>query len=352
MAKKHFKKQAQRLSKKFRGRFSKNKFFEKRDYKTSDTVHTVTNGDENKPDKVIYMISDNEYDRVSVESIKILDSIDENVTPTVKLDEVPSVFSENIKTVVKKKKQSDIDKEIVNKFYRNQTPEMFTAIWNRFYYGVHSHAYKIYGDWDRAADAVQDTFQRAWEKRDMFDPEKGNYSTWLYTICYNICITNIKKETNDKIVDMDVSDIFENALYTNTNSDLSVTDQTYYTTSTDGVVEENTYDDIEKKMYDASIHEIENMEPLFQQIIELKDMKNLTLREIAEQLNLKESKVKNCYYKNKAILMDTLMNKYSDLYGIYKDALKEHNDSDELFTQYKDAGSQEDYITLMEELGY
>jgi DNA-directed RNA polymerase specialized sigma24 family protein len=85
------------------------------------------------------------------------------------------------------------------------------------------------------------------------------------------------------------------------------------------------------KMHDASINEILTMDPLFQVICKMKNQDDMTLREIAETLNMTESKVKNCYYKNKEVLKETLMEKYSDLYVVYRDASHDKDEEESAF---------------------
>lgn len=299
-----------------------------------------------KPDIFLEQVNNMVFSHVTTDSIQILNFMDKTMMKENSSDS-DDITNQNVQVICKKRKQSDIDREIVQKFYDNPTPEMFAMIWNRFYYGVHTHAYKIYGDWERAADAVQDTFQRAWEKKSSFDPSRGNYSTWLYTICYNICVSAIKKENSENCVDIDVSDIFDQTIYPNgLTSEIGFTDRVYYTTSTTGVIEENTYDDIEKKIYDVSISEINNMEPLFKKIIMMKDVDNMTLREIARRLDMKESKIKNCYYKNREILSDKIKEKYSELYSVYKESLNEKYDAENIYTSYKSTNTAEsEYYT-------
>ena len=215
--------------------------------------------------------------------------------------------------------QNEKDRQIVSKFYSNPTSDAFKSIWERFYYGVHSHILSFTGDWNKSDDLTQETFQRAWEKRFFYDPRRSNYSTWLYTIARNLTFTKLKRGQKNKVVDVDVNDIFYGSIYENGNNCL-MEEETYLIVDDNGDVQENTYEDITHKMFDASIAEIEKMEPLFQKIIELKNVKDMTLRQIAVELNLKESKVKNCYYKNRDILVDCLKNEYGDLYSIYRDA--------------------------------
>ena len=63
----------------------------------------------------------------------------------------------------------------------------------------------------------------------------------------------------------------------------------------------------------------------------MKNQDDMTLREIAETLNMTESKVKNCYYKNKEVLKETLIEKYSDLYVVYRDASHDKDEEESAF---------------------
>lgn len=343
----------------FRKLFStlKKSALEKGDLKNAGIVKAeqIEQNASSKPDNPLVSVSSVEYKHVTRESIEILNKIDDITTKhefertvmepkviiTDNVDVADEIFDAQTSTK-KRKTQADVDKEIVDKFYSNPTPESFALIWKRFYYGVHSHAYKVYGDWERAADAVQETFLKAWEKKDTYDAERGNYSTWLYSICYNICVTNIKKENADRLINLDVNDVFDSTAYTNVTEEsaIAVCDRRYYTVDGNNVVE-NTYDEIEQKVYDASVAEIQTMDPLFQQIITLKDIKSMTLREIAEYLNIKESRVKNCYYKNREILADAIKEKYSELYSVYRDAVKDRSDAEDVFNIYKNCGEED-----------
>jgi RNA polymerase sigma-70 factor (ECF subfamily) len=225
----------------------------------------------------------------------------------------------------KKKTQGDIDREIVEKFYANQTPDAFASIWERFYYGVHSYAYRFIGDWERAADVVQDTFQKAWEKRAMYDPKKSVYSTWLYTITRNVALTQKQVAQKDRCIDVDVNDVFYSTIY-NTNDNYAVNDEVYYMTESNGEISNNSFEDITQKIFDVSMGELGVMDPLFQEIMDMKNVQGLTLREIASKMGMTESKVKNIYYKNKEILSERIRSKYGDLYSVYREA---NHDKDE-----------------------
>lgn len=226
--------------------------------------------------------------------------------------------------------QTDADRETVRKFYENPSPTAFALLWDRFKFGVHSHIAKIIGDWERAEDLVQETFARAWEKKFMYDPEMSNFSTWLYTIARNITFTQLKKDAKDRTIDVDVNDVYASSLQNNTDNTYH-TDDSYYIINDDNEIETNSFEDVSSKIYDASVSEIRTMDPLFQQIFEMKNLKDMTLRQIAAQMGMTESKVKNCYYKNREILEVALREKYNDLYVNYQDASHDRDEEESLY---------------------
>lgn len=255
-----------------------------------------------------------------------------DVLKSIAADKLFNATAEIKKTIKKKKKksQSEIDREIVSEFYTHQTSEAFGKIWKRFHYGVHNYAYKFIGDWERAADVVSDTFQKAWEKRHTYNPAKSVYSTWLYTIARNLALTQLQNSARNHLIDVDINDVFHSTV--NPGGDgIAQNEDTYYLTNSDGEIESNSFEDVTQKIFNASIEEIERMDPQFVTIIKMKNFKNMTLREIALNLGMTESKVKNIYYKNKEVLRQRLLEEHADLYDTYVDAKREIAESDLIF---------------------
>jgi RNA polymerase sigma-70 factor (ECF subfamily) len=53
-------------------------------------------------------------------------------------------------------------------------------------------AVRSLGDRERAADAVQETFVRAWRARERFDPTIASLRTWLHAINRNVVIDQLR----------------------------------------------------------------------------------------------------------------------------------------------------------------
>jgi len=57
---------------------------------------------------------------------------------------------------------------------------------------LHVHCYRMLGSFEEAEDLIQETFLRAWSKRDTFD-RGDNARAWLYRIATNACLDVLRR---------------------------------------------------------------------------------------------------------------------------------------------------------------
>lgn len=225
--------------------------------------------------------------------------------------------SDSEKSRKKKMKQAEVDNALVREYVENPTHDAFNKLWTRFYFGVKGYAYKFLKDWDSADDIACQTFERAWENRDKYDINKAKFSTWLYIICRNLCLGEINRRTKCNLVSNDISDMYDSAMMT--SSIALSTDSTQYTVES-GTIVANTASDLQQKMYDTSIIEIDKLGGNYTTILRMKLVEDMKIREIADALNMKESTVKNYLYKGKETIEAALKTKYKELYEMYMES--------------------------------
>ena len=221
-----------------------------------------------------------------------------------------------------KRRQDKIDKELVEAFVKTPTQKIFNKLWERYYYGIKGYAYKFMQDWDLADDIACQTFTRAWEFKEKYDITKAKFSTWLYIICRNLCLSEINSKKKDNFIQNDISNMYDSVLLKSQQVD---NNDVQYIIDNNYDLIAKTKDDLTYKMFDTSICELEKLGPIYTNILKMKLIQDMKIREIADILNMNESTVKNYLYKGKEILKNVLKNKHKNLYEMYLDTINTEN---------------------------
>ena len=235
----------------------------------------------------------------------------------------------NFNVVDTKTNISEKKKSVIDIYLENPTHDNFNNVWTRYQPGLKRYAYNILKDYDAAMDAVIQTFTNAWEKHDSFDKEKGAYSTWLYKICYNICLGVINKKKKDKIYDQDLSDCYDSVFNSTEAQSMAISPEENFIVNEEGSIDMYSKEEILRKMFDVSVHEIENLPPKLKCIVfdklvgDKENYSGMKIKDIAEKYKMNPSNVKNRLYEGKRMLNDIIKEKYSDLYNMYLDVMHE-----------------------------
>lgn len=224
-----------------------------------------------------------------------------------------------------KKTISQLADEIVNAYLSDRSDNNWRTLQEFFWYGIKQFAYKYVQNWDDAYDMTIETFISALTNIHLYNPEKAKFSTWLWTICKNNCIYFLKNKQRIPVVDNDISDLYDSAMLSN-----ATIQSTQEFTIVKNQVNELSLDEISDSIYQISIDEIHRMGGLGQDILEMKLLKNMKIREISDKLDMNESTVKNYLYKYKTNLQKIIQKKHKALYDMYID-MKREQDENKLF---------------------
>ena len=222
------------------------------------------------------------------------------------------------KRVGRKKTATSIKADkIVSDFLVDRSDQHWKVLQEFFWYGIKQFAEKYIEDPDDAYDMVIETFINAHQNIDKYDPNKAKFSTWLWTICRNNCLGFNKRKARINIVANDISEIYdselEKASYRQNNSEFEngIFNGSEFTSK--------SFSEIIKSLYDVSVSEMDGISGIGGQILHMKLVDNMKIREIAVELSMNESTVKNYLYRGRENLKRILSINHKDLVDTYKD---------------------------------
>jgi RNA polymerase sigma-70 factor (ECF subfamily) len=86
--------------------------------------------------------------------------------------------------------------ELAESFMRTSSEKDFVELYKRIKPGIFNHCKSILVDVETAEDAVSNTMAKVWTKIAQYDPQRGNFSTWVYNIARNESL--VIKKSEDK----------------------------------------------------------------------------------------------------------------------------------------------------------
>lgn len=269
--------------------------------------------------------------------------IDEQINSLLNVsdEEIQESIQKAEKNAGRKKTATSIKAEaLINNFLADKNDDNWKALQEFFWYGIKQFAEKYMEDKDDAYDMTIETFINAYNNIDIYDPNKAKFSTWLWTICRNNCLGFNKRKARLNIVRNDLSEIYDSELekssYRQNHSEF---ENAIFIGNT---CSQTSLSNIAKELYDVSITEMSNISGVGGQILHMKLVDNMKIREIAKELSMNESTVKNYLYRGKENLKRILTINHRDLVDTYIDMLAAKSD-DRSIIQEIDIKQKDDY---------
>ncbi len=157
------------------------------------------------------------------------------------------------------------DEELIRQQFSTNPTACFETLYNRYVSKVYKRCLSLTKDAETAHDFTHDIFIRTFTRLDRFQ-ERSTFSTWLYSISFNYCLDQIK---------------LSNRLAVTTLDD----------TLANHYVDTNEYGVREERLNQLTVA-MNNLTPQEATLLRMKYQQELDIRQIASQLNLKESAVK------------------------------------------------------------
>lgn len=186
--------------------------------------------------------------------------------------------------------------------FRERTGNTFSFYYKKFYPKLIYYTSKMCGDTQKAEDVTTESFLTAFEKIDKYEREKSQFSTWLFTIARNIMLQEIK--TQKKTISIDVELDEEGSTMKDFLPEHPADDQ---------------MGEINIKKAEIMMKYIDQLKGPYKEVIEMREIKKMSYKDIASALNLNLSTLKSRIRNARGILMKMVEKDFSELDERYMD---------------------------------
>ncbi len=204
----------------------------------------------------------------------------------------------------KNKRQSMESKAILfseqEKVFRERTGKDFSTLYTKYYPKLVYFTSKICDDPQKAEDISTDSFMAAFEKIEKYEKEKSQFSTWLFTIAKNLALQDIKNKKKTMSLDIEFDD--------------------EGTTMKDFIQEEegdSSLQEIHAMKAEIMKKHINLLKNPYKQVIEMREIKRMSYKDISDKLNLNLSTVKSQIRNGRAILVKETKKEFDSIDEMY-----------------------------------
>lgn len=209
-------------------------------------------------------------------------------------------------------KKNDIKSLTLDWYADKENKKKFNKLVERLIGGIRSNIYRKILDEDATNDCLLVTLEKAWNKRDMYSLERGQFSTWLWKISNTEVLNHfVEKKKMNRFVNTDFEDMDDYVHYKN---DIV---QTMEETSLDSSI----YTSVVDKMMTIINEHVDTTfkNPLAAECIKARYFRaeEEPIKSIAERLNIPENTVKTYIHRGLAAIK-VIVNKDSRLSSLGK----------------------------------
>lgn len=208
---------------------------------------------------------------------------------------------------------SETTKTLMLDFQATKSHQSFTKLYKKLAPSLKNYIRGIVKDQDVTEDLLANTFSKIYTKIEQYDPQ-WQASTWSYTIAHRECLRWIKKERNPRVslsyFNENGSDVIsDDDTNVMSNSNTSKIEVENHKTE-DQFLEE---DNILISQYDYAIDSIQNLKPMYRDILEDNLIKGLKYREIADKYELPLQTIKNRIRRAKQLVAESLTGEFGQI---------------------------------------
>lgn len=188
------------------------------------------------------------------------------------------------------------------KIFKERTGKDFSTLYQKYYPKLIYFTSRICNDVQKAEDISTDSFMIALEKIEMYQKEKSQFSTWLFTIAKNLSLQDKKLENRNISLDIEFDD-----------EGTTLKDFIQETESNEAV-----YDVFSQKADVMKKHISELKEP-YKTVIIMREIERMQYKDIADKLGKNLSTIKSQIRNGRQILMDQSKKEFDQIDEMYLD---------------------------------
>ena len=188
------------------------------------------------------------------------------------------------------------------KLFREKTGKEFTQLYSKYYPKLIYFTSRICNDVQKAEDISTDSFMIALEKIEMYQKEKSQFSTWLFTIAKNLSLQDKKLENRNISLDIEFDD-----------EGTTLKDFIQETESNEAI-----YDVFTQKA-DVMKKHIDELKEPYKTVIIMREIERMQYKDIADTLGKNLSTIKSQIRNGRQILMEQSKKEFEQIDEMYLD---------------------------------
>ena len=192
-------------------------------------------------------------------------------------------------------------RELSENFIRTKSEKDYNALYARVKPGLKNYIANVVKDSEAPDDILTNTLTKMWTKIDQYDPSY-QITTWLYRIAFNECLGWIRQRNSKYSIDtmkeygIEISEQFSHT----SAKDLLI--ESEFKTEADWLLEDQ---DLTNR-YELALNNINDLKPMYKEIIEDRLLNDMKYEDIAEKYNLPLQTIKNRIRRGKSIIAENM----------------------------------------------
>jgi len=180
------------------------------------------------------------------------------------------------------------DDELVRRAQRGNTAA-FEELVRRYESRVYNITYRLLGNEDDAAEALQDTFIRAYRSISRFK-FKSSFYTWLYRIATNVSLTKLRRRKTQDTISLD--------------EPIRNTDDLQFDIPDAHATPEQAFE--QKRLREKLQKAIDRLPAEYRTVVVMRDLQGLSNEEVSKTLGLSIPAVKSRLHRGRMALREQL----------------------------------------------